>query len=210
MEHGIDEEDAQKVFDYLLHNIRFTHDKALSCSQAYLSYRTAFLKTHFFLEYFSSLLNNNLEVRDRQKRYLEYLATSGVPVLPVDINMSGKHYAVEADGIREPFLRSRNLEWDDLDAILAERSRNGEFTSFRDFISRMSATLPTETVLGFIDDGLFAGDRKERGELVRMYQELLGAEGAPVAVRPVQHAAGQRRKRESKRQLSFFDNDETQ
>ncbi|HUV37750.1 MAG TPA: DNA polymerase III subunit alpha [Patescibacteria group bacterium] len=209
MEGGIDEEDAQKIFDYLLHNIQYTHDKALSCSQAYLSYRTAFLKVHFYLEYFASLLNNNLDVRERQKRYLDYLREREVPVLPVDVNLSGKRYVVEGDGIREPILNSRHLGTGELDEIVAERDRGGEFASFRDFIGRMSGKLSMEAVLGLIEEDLFAGEGKERGELVRIYQEFLGHEGAVGSLRPVQHGAQQRKKRESTRQLSFFEGDDS-
>lgn len=207
MERGIDEEDAQKIFDYLLHNIRFAHDKALSCSQAYLSYRTAFLKTHYFLEYFTALLNNNLDVRERLKRYLDYLRKSGVPILHVDINMSGRSYTLEGDGIREPLLPSRNLEATQLACILSERESGGAFKSFRDFIERLSDKLSMGTVLGMIEEDLFADEGKDRGELVRMYQELLRQEGTPIAARPVQHGGQQRKKRDSKRQLSLFDED---
>jgi DNA polymerase-3 subunit alpha len=207
MERDINEEDAQKVFDYLLHNIRFTHDKALSCSQAYLSYRTAFLKTHYYLEYFVSLLNNNLDVKERRERYLEYLEERDVPIFPVDINVSEKIYTVEGDGIRAPLHHSRYLGESALDEILSERERGGEFASFRDFIERMSGKLTAEAVIDLIEGDLFAGEGRERGELVRIYQEFLGQGGGTVAVRSVQHGAQQRKKRASSRQLSFFDED---
>lgn len=208
MERDIDEEDAQKIFDYLLHNIRFTHDKALSCSQAFLGYRTAFLKTHFFLQYFAALLNNNTDVRERQKRYLDYLHERDVPVLPPDINISGKSYEVENDCIRSPLIPSRYLEAAQIDAILSERQRGGAFGSFRDFIKRMSDKLSMEAVLGLIEEDIFADEGKEPGELVHIYQELLGKEGAPPAARRSSHGGKKRGKRASKRQLSFFDDDE--
>jgi len=133
MDREFDEEDAQKIFDYLLHNVAFTHDKSLSCSQAYLSYRTAFIKAHYFTRYIVSLLNSNMDVRDRQKRYLEYLENNNVMVLSMDINASEDCYTVEGEGIRIPLQIAQHLDPLEMVEILGERREHGDFENLNQF-----------------------------------------------------------------------------
>ena len=77
MDNEVDEEDAQKIFDYLLHKVGYTYDKAYSCTQACISYRSAYLKAHHPAEYFAALLENTEDVKDRRRRYIEYLEANG-------------------------------------------------------------------------------------------------------------------------------------
>jgi DNA polymerase-3 subunit alpha len=208
MDKGVDEEDAQKIFDFLLHNISYTHSKALSCSQAYLSYRTAFLKAHRFERYFVSLLNSNMDVRERQRKYIEYLEGRGIGILPTDVNMSGESYEMEGDSIRVPLLGGKSVEAGELQAILEARSRGGAFRSFDDFLNRVYERVSMKTVLELVDDGAFdfiADDREQLAGLCRDFYEGGGKAGF-FSAPPVRPAAAKRKKKPDA-QLSFFDED---
>lgn len=209
MDQGINEEDAQKIFDFLLHNISFTHSKALSSSQAYLSYWTAFFKVHLFSNYFLSLLNSNLDVRERQNRYLEYLANMGVTIFPVDVNASGEIYTMEDDGIRMPLQSVKALERGEREEILLERNGEGDFTSFSDFLNRMYGKISQKAVIGLINEGVFDGEGMERNELAGICNDFFMGGGKPgfFTPRPKKPSLA-RRKKEPERQLSFFDENE--
>ena len=206
MDQGIDEENAQKIFDFLLHNISFTHSKALSSSQAYLSYWTAFFKVHLFNNYFLSLLNSNLDVRERQNRYLEYLANMGVTVFPVDVNASGENYTLEDDGIRMPLQSVKALERGEREEIMLERNGEGDFTSFSNFLNRMYGKISQKAVIGLINEGVFDSEGMERNELTGICNDFFTGGGKPgfFALRPKKPSLG-RRKKEPEKQLSFFD-----
>ncbi len=183
MEAGIDEEDAQKIFDFLLHSVAYTQLKAQSVAQAYLSYRTAFLKAHAFEPYFEALLTSNIDVAEREKRYLEYLASHGVALLPPDINGRIDEYSYEAGGLRAPLRKLAFLERPVREAISSERETRGPFLSLEDFIERMAGKADAEVVLDLAAQGAFDFTGLTRGELgARANRTILERMGrGPVA-----------------------------
>ncbi|MBN1163214.1 MAG: DNA polymerase III subunit alpha [Candidatus Krumholzibacteriota bacterium] len=209
MENGIDEEDAQKIFDYLLHNFKFTYNKALSCAQAYISYRTAFMKAHYLEYYFSALLNSSGDVKDRQSKYFDYLESINRPVLPADVNFSRVKYIREKGGIRAPLNEAHTLSDSELEALLTDREENGPYPSLEDFLNRMSGQLPMDSVKGMIDAGLFDYLRINRSELrdecLAFYEKHAKAGEFFRTKTDPTHA---RKNKDSTTQLSFFDEDD--
>jgi DNA polymerase-3 subunit alpha len=210
MDRRVDEEDAQKIFDFLLHNISYTHSKALSCSQAYLSYRTAFLKSHYFEQYFVALLNSNMDVRDRRKRYIEYLEDRDVEILSPDINMSDILYSLEEDAVRPPLLTGRSSEPRELQEIISERERGGAFKTFEDYLRRMYEMVSLKTSLDLIEEGVFDIFSTSRKDLAARCRDFYGGGGrsglfSPAAYRP----AGSKKKKQPESQLSLFEGDDT-
>ena len=174
MDRDVDEEDAQKIFDYLLHNIGFTFDKAFSCTQAYISYRSAFLKDHHPVEYFAALLDSSGEVRDRKKRYLDYLELNEPKVFPPDVNFSGHGFIAEDESIRAPMTEACDMTGEEVETVLEERGK-GNFQSLDDFLVRLSGKLAMETARNMADCGIFdsfgEGRKEMREEVLAFYDE---------------------------------------
>ncbi len=209
MDNGLDEEEAQQIFDFLLHNIAFTHNKALSSSQAYLSYRTAFFKAHLFNEYFVALLNSNMDVRDRQRKYIEYLELMDINLLPVDINSSGEEYGLEEDGIRTNLQSVKAIDKSELQDILRERSARGDFASFKDFLNRMFGRVSMKAVLGLIDEGAFDGHSSDRDGLKIICTDFFEGGGKAGFFKPATKTISfARKKKESPRQISLFEGEQ--
>ncbi len=206
MDSGIDEEDAMKIFDFLLYNISYTHEKALSCSQAYLSYRTAYFKAHFFEQYFISLLNCNLNVRDRLKKYIEYLANIGIAILPVNINLSEEGYSFTSDGIRKPLKSVKQIEADECEAILGDRSGMGEFQSFNEFLERLFGLVSMKAVLGLIEYGAFDIYGISHGELTGLCKDFFEG-GGKIGIIPPSPVkiSSKGKKKVPKNQLGLFE-----
>jgi DNA polymerase-3 subunit alpha len=203
MDIDIDEEDAQKIFDYLLHNIGFTFDKAFSCTQAYISYRSAFLKAHHPVEYFSALLDSTGDIRERKKRYLDYLETSGPKVFPPDVNFSGRGFLAENEAIRSPMSEACDMTGEEIDTVLEERGR-GSYQSLEDFLSRLSGRLAMETSINMAECGLFdsmEGDRKETRDMVLAFYDEHGRAGEFFRT----HTEPPKPDKEDHGQLSLFD-----
>jgi DNA polymerase-3 subunit alpha len=174
MDRDIDEEDAQKIFDYLLYNIGFTFDKAFSCTQAYISYRSAFLKAHHPTEYFAALLDSSKDVRDRKKKYLDYLERKGPKVFPPDVNLSGYGFIVENGAIRAPMSEACDIKTDEVETVLKEREER-PFRSLGDFLERLTGRLAMETAINMAECGIFdslgEGRKEAREEVAAFYDE---------------------------------------
>ncbi|MBN2185226.1 MAG: PHP domain-containing protein [Candidatus Krumholzibacteriota bacterium] len=201
----IEEQSAQGIFDFLLHNIRYTYNRAFSCSQAYITYRTAFLKAHHFDEYFTSLLNSTSDIHEKQKRYFDYLEGIQKVVFSPDINSSSLEFSSSESGIRAPLNFANTLEQSELDAILADRRENGEYRSLEEFLVRMSPQLPMSSVHGLIDSGLFdflmINHSVMKDESLEYYEKYARAGDF------FRHKHTQNRGKKGKKegQLSFFD-----
>jgi DNA polymerase-3 subunit alpha len=205
MDSGLNEEDAQRVFDFLLHNIGFTYSKALSCVQASLSYRTAYLKAHLFERYFVALLNSNLDVKERRTRYAEYLKAKGVSVLPPAMNADVESYSYVDGGIRAPLASVAALERPELDAIREEQRRGGDFASPVDFFARLNGRLSAKSAEALIEAGMFDDTGINREALVALAQPQQDAGTVSEQPRPaVRRSSEPKRKKGSERQISLF------
>lgn len=206
MNGGTNEEDAQRVFEYLLHNIPFTLSKALSCAQASMSYRTAYLRAHAFERYFTALLNCNLGVRDREKRYLQYLREKKVPVLPFGINADAMAFSYEDGVIRAPLQAVVPLEKGEWEAIVEERIWKGDFASFSDFLERMNRRVSEKAALELVEAGVFDEDGASRQRLRLACESYYRAGDVEPPEKPSPRRpppAGRRARLE--RQTSLFD-----
>lgn len=205
MDAGLNEEDAQRVFDFLLHNVAFTHSKSLSCAQASLSYRTAYLKTHCFERYFTALLNSNLGVKERMGRYLEYLKGKGVPVVPFGINADAVAFSYEDGVIWAPLFAIMSLEKGEWDTIVEERIYRGDFASLEEFLERMRDRISKEAAMELIEKGVFDGSGVSRDRLRGMCESFYRGEGAaPPAASHPHHQARTAKGKRSTNQISLF------
>lgn len=205
MDRDVNEEDAQQVFDYLLYAIPFTHDRALSVFQAYLAYRIAFLKAHFPVQYFVSLLNANLDMRERSERYARYMSGQGIVFFPPDMNRSADEYLVEGSAARAPLRNIPFLDVTERRAILEERESGGAYASMRDFLERLAGRIDYAAAGKLIDAGFFDAEGRPREALRDECDAVFRGEAgrlfeAPIVPRP----APGRRKPEETGQLDLF------
>ncbi len=207
MENSMDEQDAQKIFDYLLHNMKFTHHKSRVCFHAFLSYRTAYLKAYYFEEYFQALLNCNRNVRDRLKGYLDYLESSGITILPLDINRSSNSYRFEEGGLRPPLPHSRSLNEQEAIHIVEERRRGGEFETFDQLIERVPDKVSYRAILYLIEQGAMNSLEGDPEMMRRKCERMAIRQRRMTGDEPVEsEATGEAQKND--KQLDMFDQQE--
>ena len=204
IDNGIDEKEGEKIFDFLLKNIKYTHDKALSCSQAYLSYRSAYLKTRHFESYFAALMSVYGDSPDKVAKYINYFKSTGGDILPPDINASGVNYTAEGDDIRSPISDYNDMNAETCRRIVEERKEHGEFRGISDFIQRVT-DVPEISIYGMIKEGFFdnlGGDRKTmEDECVKIFERRKIQN--PVGL---ESARGENSKKQNKYgQISLFD-----
>jgi DNA polymerase-3 subunit alpha len=161
MDNDIDEKGAEKIFDFLLKNIKYTHYKALSCSQAYLSYRSAYLKNHYFEDYFAALLSVYGDSPDKASKCANYFKGKGRYILPPDVNISSENYIAEGEDIRSPITDFNGMSDETCRRIVEERRKNGEFGGISDFLKRVTG-IPEMPVYGMIEEGFFDSLGKDR------------------------------------------------
>lgn len=137
VKNGFDRKLVEKLWDKLVLFANYGFNKAHSASYATTAYRTAYLKTHYPLQYMAALLEGDLEKFDRVVIDLKECERLGIKVLPPDINFSGFYFQTENDkDIRFGLGGIKNLGHDIVKSIVSERETNGKFQHLDDFVHR--------------------------------------------------------------------------
>lgn len=136
---GVPEQVAISVYDNMKPFARYAFNKSHAAAYAVLAYQTAYLKKYYEVEFFCSLLNNRIDKIEELSKYLSYLKSKNIKVLPPDINKSNASFKCEDGGIRFGLVGLKNVGEGVIDQVVKERNENGDFKSFEDFINRTVA-----------------------------------------------------------------------
>ncbi len=173
VERGIDKMDAEKLFDDMGSFASYAFNKSHAAAYALISYRTAYLKAHYPREYFAALLTSVLGNSVKIAEYISECNKAGIQVLPPDINESGMYFHVSGKNIRFGLLALRNVGRQFVQNLINERKRS-PFTSFADFIDRMSASeLNKRQIESLVKSGAFDGLGVFRSRLLSSYEKII-------------------------------------
>ena len=173
---GIDAKKAEKLFDDMASFANYAFNKAHAAAYAVISYRTAYLKAHYTGEYMAALLTSVLGNQVKAAEYITESSKFGISVLPPDINGSRVDFAADADdgNIRFGLLALKNVGRQFIESIIRERN-SGRFTSFDNFVERMSSVtdLNKRQVEALIKCGAFDGLGVYRSQLLSSYETII-------------------------------------
>jgi DNA polymerase III alpha subunit len=114
----------------------FSFCKSHSASYAQLSFKCAFLKTHYPAQFLSAVISNNHGFYCREV-YLDEARRWGIRILPININESRICYWGKHNWIRPGFMHVRAVSAKALERIMAERERGNCFRNLEDFVRRV-------------------------------------------------------------------------
>ena len=77
---------AQKLWDLVEQFAGYGFNKSHSAAYALVAYHTAYLKTHYPVEFMSALLTAEIGNQDKLTRYLAECKDMGIGILPPDVN----------------------------------------------------------------------------------------------------------------------------
>ena len=193
IKNGIKESTASKIFDLIEYFSGYGFNKSHSTAYALISYRTAYLKSNYPVEFMSALLTSE---RDNTEKIVEYVNESvrmGLKVEPPDINSSDVLFKVENEKtIRFGLLAIKNVGRGAAESIVKARE-NGKFKTLDDLCYRLDLRLANRKVLeSLIKCGAVDYLSKSRAGMLANLEVIL--EGAQKV-----------QKEKSSGQLSFFD-----
>ncbi len=193
---GIPEETAIKIFDQMMDFAKYAFNKSHAAAYAVVAYQTAYLRCHYPVEFFASLLSSFLDNLTKIAEYMQVCKKSNIPVRLPDINHSASKFTVENGGIRFGLSAIKNVGKTFIEELTEEREKNGLFTSFHDFCTRMSKykSINKRAVEGMIKCGAFDGFDLNRAQLLMIYEQELDS-------------ANNNNKSSLEGQISFFDSD---
>ena len=173
--HGYSQEAAQAVWDVLVPFSGYAFNKAHSAAYALIAYWTAYLKTHYPVEFMAALLQNERTNKDKTALYLGEARRMGIRILAPDINESVSEYSAVGDVVRFGLGAIRNVGDKVVADIIKERQGpRGKYVNFMDFVKRVPMeVLNKRTVESLIKGGAFDSIDPNRRALFQIHDEAV-------------------------------------
>lgn len=140
-ENGIDEATALAIFEDWENFARYGFNKSHAADYGVIAVETAYLKTHYTVEYMTALLSVSKSDASKVAFYAADCRSMGIEVLAPDVCSSGWDFTIEdrpgeKSAIRFGLGAVKNVGRDPVDMILNARNE-GKFKDLNDFISRV-------------------------------------------------------------------------
>ena len=143
---GVSEEIANQLFEEMTAFASYAFNKPHAAGYAVVALQTGWLKRHYPAEFMAATMNSVSGNSEKVAFYIQYLRKKGIPVLPPDVNFSQAKFSVNPTssgekGIRFGLAGVKNVGHPAIAALVAERTRGGNYQDIYDFIDRLSAAM---------------------------------------------------------------------
>ena len=176
LDRGFSIEAVKTLWDILLPFSDYAFNKAHSAAYGVVSYWTAYLKANYPTEYMAALLTSVRDDKDKSALYLGECRHMGITVLPPDVNSSAANFTAVGKDIRFGLTAVRNVGANVVDEIVRAREEKGAFTSFNDFLDKVSSVVCNKrTIESLIKAGAFDSLQPSRRALLLVHEQAVDA-----------------------------------
>ena len=157
---GYPEKVVGHIFDLMEQFAGYGFNKSHSAAYALLAYHTAYLKTHYPVEFMAALLTSETSKPENVVKYIKECREMGIAVEPPDVLTSDADFTPNGTAIRFGLAAIKNVGRNAIESILAARKISQQeqrsFASLFDFCERIDLRLLNKRVLeSLIKSGAF-------------------------------------------------------
>jgi DNA polymerase-3 subunit alpha len=155
-ENGVKRSIAERIFDLIEKFGGYGFNKSHSVAYAMVAYQTAYLKTHFPVQFMAALLTQDMGNQDKTIKNITECREMGIQILPPDLNESQADFSVVEGGIRFGLAAVKNVGLKAVESIIEERNDHEPFKDLLNFCKRVDGSKVNRRVLeGLIQCGAF-------------------------------------------------------
>jgi DNA polymerase-3 subunit alpha len=147
VQRGYPHKKIEKLFDLMEQFAGYGFNKSHSAAYALLAYHTAYLKTHFPVEFMAALLTSVTGNTDEVVKYINECREMGIAVEPPDINVSDANFTPHGEAIRFGLAAVKNVGHNAIESIVAPRKELGRFRTIFEFCEKVDLRLLNKRVL---------------------------------------------------------------
>ena len=168
MANKVSEKKAARIFNLIQQFAGYGFNKSHSTAYALISYRTAYLRANYMLEFFTALLSSEMHNADKLREYLQHIQGRGITILGPDVNESYARFTlVSKNSIRFGLSAIKNVGTHAIESIIENRKENGKFKSLFDFCKRVDSRAVNKKVIeSLIKAGAFDSMGYKRSALM--------------------------------------------
>ncbi len=171
---NVDRGTAEKIWDFIAYFAGYGFNKSHSAAYAMISYRTAYLKANYPVEFMSALLTTEKNNTDKISAYITESLRLGIEILPPDVNESFKDFTVVGKDIRFGLSAVKNVGSGAAESIITNREENNLFESLYDFACKVDLRAVNRKVVeSLIKCGAFDSTGIYRSQAMAVLDKIL-------------------------------------
>ncbi|MHB1022994.1 MAG: DNA polymerase III subunit alpha [Acidobacteriaceae bacterium] len=145
-------EKAAKIFDLMAQFAGYGFNKSHSAAYALLAYHTAYLKTHYPVEFMAALLTSETSKPENVVKYIQECREMEIPVEPPDVQLSEANFTPHGNAIRFGLAAIKNVGHNAIESIIAARKElqsqgRAGFADLWEFCEKVDLRLLNKRVL---------------------------------------------------------------
>ncbi|WP_395738983.1 DNA polymerase III subunit alpha [Prosthecobacter sp.] len=175
---------ANSIFDLLEKFAQYGFNKSHSAAYGIVTYRTAYLKANFPVEFMAAVLSFEISNPDKIANFVSECFEMDIKVLPPDVNKSSLKFAPERfetegeapNAIRYGLSAIKNVGEGAMEAAIAEREKNGLFLSLEDFAARLDNRAVNKKLMeSLVKAGAFDFTKESRSVMFAKLEQVLAS-----------------------------------
>src|SRR5437667_260655 len=176
VQRGYPPKKIEKIFDLMAQFAGYGFNKSHSAAYALLAYHTAYLKTHYPVEFMAALLTSVTGSTDDVVKYINECREMGISVEAPDINVSDANFTPHGEAIRFGLAAVKNVGGNAIESIVAARKKLGHFKFIFEFCENVDLRLLNKRVLESLIKSGAMDSLGRRGQLMAVLEKAI--EGA--------------------------------
>ncbi|MFH1246110.1 MAG: DNA polymerase III subunit alpha [Candidatus Omnitrophota bacterium] len=166
---------AAKIFNLIEYFAGYGFNKSHSTAYSMISYRTAYLKANFPVEFMTALLTSEKDNTDKIANYITEADNMGIEILSPDVNESFSKFTMVSDKtIRFGLSAVKNVGENAIESIIQARNKYGRFTSLDEFCEYTDSRLVNRKVIeSLIKCGAFDSIGHFRSQLLEALDKTM-------------------------------------
>ena len=145
---GHPKDTAGELFDQMDKFAGYGFNKSHSAAYALLAYQTAYLKTHYPVEFMAALLTSETSKPESVVKYIGECREIGISVEPPDVQISAEQFTPHGEAIRFGLAAVKNVGGNAIQSIMKARKEvGGRFKSFWEFCEKVDLRVMNKRVI---------------------------------------------------------------
>jgi DNA polymerase III subunit alpha len=139
---------VSEIFDQMEKFSGYGFNKSHSAAYALVAYQTAFLKTHYPVEFMAALLTSETSKPENVVKYIGECKEMGIAVEPPDVQVSRAQFTPHGEAIRFGLAAVKNVGGNAIESIIKGREETGgRFTTLWEFCEKVDLRVMNSRVI---------------------------------------------------------------
>ena len=170
---NIEEKVANNIWDKIEMFAGYGFNKSHSAAYAFLSYRTAYLKANYPVEFMTAVLTSELKNAEKMSFFIRECKEMQIDIFPPDINTSNLSFTVYDTSIRFGLAAIKGVGEAAANALIESRKTDGKFKDLMDFGERLGSSLSSRVLENLILTGAFDSFGYKRSQLLQIMSNVM-------------------------------------